>query len=160
MLIRNSLAFVSVALISLSAFAKIDEARWPRLIEKAVAEGTSFDTDWGTFRSLAKLTPDDPSVTHAAEYFSAVGIYDGTEGVTYQIEVVSEQWTEREDGTWTVDQWLFSAFPEDGTLFRSAHVFMVRTADGSILQYDSVPATEEETEAEWQKRIDLWQGSL
>lgn len=159
-MLRTSLAFVSVLLMSLTVFAKVDGTLWPKLIQKAIAEGTSMDTDWGTFRTLSKITPDDETVTHVAEYFSPVGIYDGVEGPTSQIEAVSENWVDRGDGTWTVDQWLFSAFPEDGTLFRSAHVFMVRTDDGSILQYDSVPTTDEEIEAQWQRRVDMWQGSL
>lgn len=158
-MIRTALSFVSVLLLSLSAFAGIDEARWPRLIDKAITEGTSMDTDWGTFRTLTKMSAD-PSATHIADYFSAVGVYGDDGRYTSQVEVVSENWVHREDGTVTVDQWLFSALPEDGRLFRSAHIFMVRTADDSILQYDSVPATDEEIEAEWQKRIDLWQSAL
>jgi hypothetical protein len=145
------------SVISVAALPEgVEPAQWEALIQRIVAEGKASDTGAGTYLSLERIVPADKSVSHQADYISAVGAFtaDGRFSASH-LESVYETWTKLEDGNWAIDQWLFPVSLL-GNLKRCHHVRILETPDGSVLEHTLTPLTEEEAEREWAPRLRSW----
>lgn len=135
----------------------IDTQKWNALVEKIKTEGSSTDTQFGLYKTLSqKVALPAPSRGHHVDYFSTVG-FDDSEGVyqAVQLEGVSETWRIDENGHWDIDQWQF-VVEVDGQLRLSRHIHFVEKLDGSILEYESLPVTEEEKAQQWEFFLNKW----
>jgi hypothetical protein len=134
----------------------LDPVKLQAVIDRAVAQGEPMETSDGVYLSLKNLQPNDPTQSHRADYFSAVGGFDshGKFGVS-RLEVVSENWVLNQEHNWEIDQWLFRSWP-DGDLRLAMHIQLVETADGLLLSSDILKTTDEEGLKEWSSHLNGW----
>lgn len=134
----------------------VSAGEWDALLTKTRSEGEASDTGGGTYLTLRRIEPADKSVSHRAEYFSLLGAatYDGG-FAPWRVESVFENWEKEANGHWRIDQWIFTV-SLSGNLGRSYHGLIVEDADGSVLEHDLRPLSEEDAEAAWAPRLRSW----
>lgn len=157
---KNWLMLLCAFCFSVAAWAgkpvDFDPNSWKSLLDHASQNGERRDFANGSFLILSRVVPEDPNVTHQADYFSLVGSF-GMDGEfrRNRAEAVSESWVLRPSGLWEIDQWLF-VLSLDGTVGMKLHRHLVRTEDGLVRQADSVPTTEKEYMDRWNALLKAW----
>ena len=108
------LAIMLQAFIASASFADTlttppTDAQWTALLSKAVQSGKFSDGGNGIeYRTLSQMTPNDPHVTHSADYFSVVGATDASGAFLLDhVEIVKETWTLDSSGNWFITQWIY-----------------------------------------------------
>lgn len=148
--------FIVSVLVMLSASAAFAATTWDELVQKAAASSEELESPYGNYRILKYLAPNDASVAHRAEYFSAVGFVDA-DGKFYldHIEVVSENWGIDAAGNWDIAQWGFSV-TTDGKVVRYLHNRLVEDREGRVLEYSQVETTQADVDLYWQSILGQW----
>lgn len=139
---------------------QFDAQKWQALVDQAAKSPDVMDSQMGQFRILTRMTPNDPTQVHQADYFSVIG-YPTTDGSSFSVmsvSAVSETWDIDADGNWDVDQWIYRLSAE-GELTGISHNRLVETQDGYVLRYDSFPTKGPEDAGElahWGLKLEEW----
>lgn len=157
---------ISVLLaLGLVAFAKAEETqkfdveRYKKLVKTAVDTGELMEGGNFDLLVLSKITPNDKSVPHQAEYFSAVGGYTGPGNFkVLDIAVESEKWTINADNNWYVEERGWIATP-DGKMKQIKTAILVETMTGRVLDYRETPnggVDDPKEAAIWNAKLEEW----
>lgn len=152
------LRYIAVAFLitffSIPSFSSVDHERWEALINKAVTQGTSQESEMGEFRTLTISNTTDLSGPHLIEYFSAVGGQSVSDGKFYvgHLELVWENWSVNEDNNWDIDQWLF-IINKDTTLSASWHNHLIETRSGGVLLDERIKETDATTAKSFDQKL-------
>ncbi|MFN8792460.1 MAG: hypothetical protein ACK5Y2_13480 [Bdellovibrionales bacterium] len=132
------------------------ESAWSQLLTVIQTQGEYVPTDFGDYRILSDVQPNDRAQERLASYISGVGSQD-TENSFYihHVEVVWEDWKFRSGGGFVVDQWLLAATVE-GQLYRTMRSRLQFGADGRYLGSESVPTTEADYQGKWAAILASW----
>lgn len=143
------------ALVGLTLTGSASAADFASLAKKAAAEGTVLDSGMGEYRVLERLTPNDKTVSHYAEYFSAVGGQFSGKFYIDHIEIVQENWVKEENNLWNIDQWLF-AVTVDGQMVRYNHHVLKETIDGTVVAFDTPQSSDKDAQTEFSAFLSRW----
>ena len=152
------LAF-SAPLANAATAPNFDLARWSKLMNRMILEGSRTDSTYGTMLSLSKVNPPDESKSRQAEYISVLGTYSDNIFMPLMVSAVSETWTLLDNGNWDIDQRIYNTQPM-GDLSKVLHLHIVKSSDtNTVLTYDHLPVGEiysVEELTNWGKKLNEW----
>lgn len=154
--------FLGALLVSLALpMSVLASPDWDQLVQKMVTEGTPLEFQHGELRMLSHLEPQDPTLSHVAEYISTIGAVD-LEGhyVAFSVSAVNEDWHLTDAGIWNIEQWIFEA-DLAGQLTRVYHRWIVMDQQGSVLELiedPQGPLDSPALSARWESVKKTWYG--
>lgn len=119
-----------------------DSGKWTILLNRTVAQGQGMQTQYGDFKTLTRIAPNNEQAAHTADYFSLVGGTD-TDGVFHagHVEVVSENWQIDQNGNWDIHQWQY-VVSMNGDVTQYAQVHLVEKQNREVVSDDYIPTTD------------------
>jgi hypothetical protein len=136
----------------------IDDVQWNQIIQKALSTATPVERTRGTYFTLVRMTPNDPTRSHHSEYFSVVGDYSGTVFNPMEVLQVSETWHLNKKGNWEIEQYFFDV-GINGRLTNENHQRLVETPEHEILDQALIPnggVNDPKVLSTWGKILKTW----
>lgn len=155
-MIRFFKTLILLTVFLLTQVGSAQESPWSKLLTVIQTQGELVPTDFGDYRILSDVQPNDRAQERIASYISGVGSQDTKNSFyLHHVEVVWEDWKFRSGGGFVVDQWLLAATVE-GELYRTMRSQLQFAADGRYLGSQSIPTTEAGYQAKWDSILKAW----
>ena len=154
-----TLAALSCSLFSAISFSQTvdpQQQNWEKFLGIVELKGKMTATPFGDYMTLANIEPMDEAESHAADYFSLVGVMGEDQKFSFStIEVVSEKWQLNVDGNWQIDQFLFRISPA-GEILKSYAVDMIQTPSRTILKFEYKNLDQAAMSTNWERVKNGW----
>ncbi|MGE3682545.1 MAG: hypothetical protein AB7G93_12540 [Bdellovibrionales bacterium] len=144
----------------LASLSEQSNQQWQNLLSLMISKGERLHVDRGLeLRTLKHIVPEDPNVSHTADYISTRGYVDG-DGVynAFDVSVVSEDWQMTPEGYWHVDQYIFDV-TLTGEMVGIHHFFIDEYPSGRVIEAGGLPvgeANSPEEQERWERKRAEW----